>query len=716
MNTTTASLVRSLAICASLASVADTAFGEWKPAPSPAVYTPVAGVCVARPFALADVRLEASVFKERQETDKTYLLDVLSREKTDRLLAEFRNVAGLPPKAVRFGGWEAKGVNGQNLGHYLSAISACYAATGDGRAKERVDYVVDELAACQAANGDGYVMTIPQAAVWDKVKSGDFTAGGFDICRWWVPNYTTHKVFAGLRDAYRLAGSSKALEVERKFGDWYAKVIENLTDEQMQRLMRSEWGGLNETFAQLYEDTGDEKFLKIAKDRFNDRAVFDPLRRGEDRLDGRHANTQMPKVTGLATIYELTGDESARKAVATFWNTVVNNRTFANGGHSDREHFYPMRDACRHLGSQTAETCNIYNLVRMSGHVFSWQPDSRVMDFVERALYNQILANIGRKPGEFGYFISTRPVATKVFSTQEGAWWCCVGTGMENPMRYGEQIYYRDNANLWVNLYIPSTLNWREKGVTITQTTRYPLAEDVSFKVACGQPSRFTLCLRRPFWCASPRVSVNGEAVDAAAGEDGYIALARMWRAGDTVRLTLPMSVRLEALPGSNGRFAAFMYGPMVMVGLTAPQKGRVDPAAKRWDDHLRAPGGTDEQAMTIVAGSLEEAAGKVEVVKDADGVALMTKELLKPGDQRLVPFHLVYEEHYTLYYPVMNESEWAEKEPALRREAEEKDVSPLAGADQWQEVRDREVRWQRQDKLGRWGVRPFRAKTGEMI
>ncbi len=622
-----------------------------------------AGTFAAQPFELGRVRITGGVFKHKQDIDKEYLLDFMTRERTDRLLAEFRRTAGLEAKAERYPGrWEGGGINGHSLGHYLTALSACWAATGDERAKERVDYIVDELAACQDASGDGYVMTIPQSDVWDKVKSGNFKASAFSIEGWWVPNYTIHKVFAGLRDAWRWTHNAKALEVERKLGDWYAGMIAGLDDEKMQKLLKSEWGGLNETFADLAADTGDMKFLAIAKERFDHREIFEPLRKGEDRLDGKHANTQMPKITGLATIYEMTGDEKERKAVETYWRAVVNDRTLANGGHSDREHFYPMSESVKHLGAQTFETCNINNMHRLSSHLFCWRPDSKIADFVERSLINQLVANIGERPGEFGYFMSTRPVATKVFSTQEGAWWCCVGTGMENPMRYGEQAYFHDDGGLWVNLYLASTLDWREKGVRIEQETLFPDEDTAIVRVRTERPVRFALRLRRPGWCEGMSVSLVSAAAGAASAAtegdwptaNGYIVIDREWQDGDEVKVTLPMKPRIEPLPHSDGKYAAFMFGPKLMVGITPPQKGRGDIAKQRWDDHLAAPAGTSERAMTIVT----------------ENLAAATSADLKPHSLEFMPYHKVYEEHYTMYFPVMTPGEWVANAERLEREA----------------------------------------------
>ena len=611
----------------------------------------------ARPFAPQDVALGEGPFRRAYETNREYLLDTVS---ADRLLAGFREEAKLPKKADRYRGWEGAEITGHSLGHYLTALSLLYAQeTGDAkaRAKERIDYIVEELAACQKANGDGYLHTC-RRAVYESIRNHTFTTGGFDISKCWVPNYTLHKILAGLRDAYRIAGNRKALEVERGMADFYYGAVSGLDDAERQRLLVSEWGGLNEVFAQLSADARDEKYMRLATDWFNDRRVFDPLRRGEDRLDGLHANTQVPKVTGLATIYEMTGDERTHLAIDTFWDSVVNRRSFANGGHSDAEHFYNVALTPKKLGKDNSETCNINNMIRLTGRMFSWEPDSKRMDFVERALINQLLTQIGRRPGEFGYFLSQKPVAFKTWSTPTGAWWCCVGTGMENPVRYTEQVYYHDDGALWVNLYMASTLNWREKGVVVEQTTRFPEEDKVRFSVrtADRKPVRFALRLRRPYWCPGMRASIKGE-----PGKDGYVAIDREWRDGDSLELELPMSLRLEALPHSDGKFAAFMYGPMVLVGVNPAKAGEKDLAKERWDNHLASPGGTEENAKTIVSDGGDATA---RVVREKGALRWRTNGLLKPDDLTLMPFHQVYEEHYTVYFPVMTSEEWrSEKE-----------------------------------------------------
>ena len=608
-----------------------------------------------RQFPLGEVELTGSVFLERRDVDEKYLLEVVD---ADRLLAEFRRIAGLPAKAVRYPNrWEGGQITGHSLGHYLSAMSALHAVKKSPEAKAKVDYVVAELKACQDANGNGFLMTCPQE-IYEKVKGGNFRAGGFDINGWWVPNYTLHKVFAGLRDAYRYAGNRDALEVERKLGDWYIGIVKGLSDANLQKLLRSEWGGLNETFVQLYEDTNDRRYLEAAEKYFDDRAIFDPLKRGEDRLDGKHANTQVPKIAGLARLHEHTGRAEYRTAVETFWNSVAKERSFANGGHSDDEHFYPVRDNVARLGPHNNETCNINNMLRVTEHVFRWNPTSDKMDFVERALYNQILAQIGRKPGEFGYFLSQAPVAEKVWSTPEGAWWCCVGTGMENPMHYAEHIYYHADDTLYVNLFIPSKVKFN--GWTIEQKTDFPKEKGTTIRITAPASIRKGLKakIRMPYWCSGMRI--DGSMKYGGRGQDGYVRLdTGKIAAGTSVEfnVSLPMEWHVESLPHSNGSRRAFMYGPLVMAAITPPQRGREDLAKRRWDDHLAGPGKTDESAPVIVTDG--------EFGANADAEAI---EAFKKLDY--MPLCDVYEEHYSVYLPVMGRDEYERNAARLAAEA----------------------------------------------
>jgi uncharacterized protein len=630
-----------------------------------------------RPFPLSQVRLLDGPFKIRQEIDSRYLLEVVE---PDRLLSGFRSQAGLPEKAKRYGGWEARGINGHGLGHYLSAVSALYAATGDPKALQRVSYVVSELAACQEANGDGYVLPVNKR-IYDDLRDGRIKASGFSLNNEWVPNYTLHKVFAGLRDAYRFAGNKQALEVELRLADFLAGVYEKLTPAQAQEILKAEFGGLNEVYADLAVDSGNTRYLELARSVFHHDAVLRPLEQGRDLLNGQHGNTQIPKVLGLAREYELTGESGYRTGVQTFWNSVVNERSFVIGGHGDGEHFFPPDKFAQHLKPHTAETCNSYNMIKLTGHLFEWDPNAAKMDFVERALVNHVMANIGRQAGEFGYFLGLQSVGTKVFSTPVGAWWCCVGTGMESPARYGEQIYFEGRDSLWVNLFMGSELVWKERGVTLRQETNFPDSDTVRFKIESAKPDKFALKIRHPYWCALPVVKLNGKSVPVSSKPSTYLTLDREWKSGDTLDLKMPMTLRTEALPHSDGKNLAVMYGPNVLAGIVPTNPNIPDPAKERWDDHLKAPGKTNEAAPFFIGDTPGELLAHFKPTGKAFG-EFYAEAGVRPQSLNFVPFHRVYEEHYAIYFPILNASEWKAREGEIRAAEERRAKFDLATVD----------------------------------
>ncbi|MDF3059546.1 MAG: hypBA1 [Rariglobus sp.] len=621
---------------------------------------------LAQPFPLSQVRLLEGPFKDRQAINARYLLDEVD---VDRLLAGFRAQAGLPEKAKRYGGWEARGINGHSLGHYLSAVSAHYATTGDARALERVRYVVAELAACQQANGDGYVLPVNKR-VYDDLRAGRIKASGFSLNDEWVPNYTLHKVFAGLHDAYHLAGSKEALEVGRRLADYLAGVYTHLTPAQAQEILKCEFGGLNEVFADLTADTGDPRYLQLARTVFNHDAILGPLEHGRDELNGKHGNTQIPKLVGLARAYQLTGDTVALTGVKTFWNSIVEKRSFANGGHGEAEHFFPPEQFPQKLLPHTSETCNSYNMVKLTGFMFAWEPKAAQMDFVERVLLNHLIANIGQKPGEFGYFLSSAPVGVKVFSRPNDAWWCCVGTGMENPARYGEQVYYHSGDTLWVNLYLASQLDWKERDVHLRQETRFPDADTVRFTVAAANPVRFTLNLRHPHWCAKPGVTVNGQPVPVTSTPSSYLALDRVWKHGDRIEVRLPMTLRTEPLPHSNDRIVALMYGPLQLAAIVPTNPGVPDPATSRYSDHLKARGKTDETPPVLVAANPADLLDGLKPAGTAFA-SFRSDGIIQPADLDFIPLHRVYEEHYASYFPLLTPAEWTARQAEIRTEQE---------------------------------------------
>ena len=508
---------------------------------------------VAVPFEPSAVRLLPGPFADNQQHDRAYLLSL----DPDRLLSRFRVECGLTPKAPSYGGWEAEGVAGHTLGHYLSACAILYAATGDPALKDRVTYVVGQLAECQAHVGTGYVAGIPD---WHNVF-GNLKARHGNMIGW-VPWYTLHKELAGLRDAYLYCGDTKAKDVLVKLADWVATTIAPLSDAEVQTMLEMEQGGMAETLADVYAITGDAKHLATAE-RFTHHAVLDPLAAGVDHLTGLHANTQVPKLIGAARIADLTGDDYYGHAAAFFWQAVAGRRSFATGGNGDSEHFFDPAQAGRHLTQCTAETCNVYNMLKLTRDLYVRDPRPEYADYAERALFNQMLGGVDPKRGMFTYHQSLRPGGFKIYSDPTNAFWCCVGTGMENPARYGDAIYFHspDGAaepTLTVSQFIPSTVTWGD--VTVKQETRYPDDGLVKLTVRAKRPTRFTLRLREPDWALSGggcSVTVPEPATGAISSQDNtrhLLSVERTWADGDVVTFTIPLAVRTEPLEGTRRR------------------------------------------------------------------------------------------------------------------------------------------------------------------
>jgi uncharacterized protein len=622
----------------------------------------------AKPFRLQEVRLLPGPFKEGQDIAVKYLLSL----EPDRFLANFRKEAGLEPRAEHYPGWERQGVSGHSGGHYLSACSLAWAATGDERFRERVNYLVTELAACQAAPGDGYVAAIPNGRqVYAEVAAGNIRSAGFDLNGCWVPNYTMHKLFAGLRDAYRLAGNAQALDVARKLADWFEKTHAGLSEEQMQQVLACEHGGINETFADLYADTGDPRYLELSR-RFQHRAILDPLSRGEDILPGKHANTQIPKLMGLATRYELAGDETDRRTAEFFWERVVNHHSYVTGGHCDHEHFGPPDRLNDRLSPATTETCNVYNMLKLTRHIFGWRPEASVADFYERALLNHIRST-QHPDGRVIYNLSLQPGHHKEYQALYDGWTCCMGTGMENHVRYGDAIYFHDDAGLWVNLYLASELDWKERGVKIRQSSEWPDRGSVTFTFETETPQDFVLRLRQPYWADRMEIQVNGESqlVDAegkvtaqsrtktrmgheGSGVSSYHELRRPWQTGDRVTVTLGMALRTESMPDNPNRKAIF-YGP----SLLAADLGALDDPEAGTPFYVPAMV-TEGKPVTdwVASVSLETLTFKT------DGVG-------RPRDVDLVPFHRLHDRRYTVYLDEFDASQWAARQAEHRAEQE---------------------------------------------
>jgi hypothetical protein len=580
----------------------------------------------------------------------------------------FRVTAGLPSRALPYGGWEAPEVElrGHSLGHFLSACALMYASTGDERFKTKADAIVTELAKIQEALkakgfNAGYLSAFPEE-FFDRVDRRQ---------RVWAPYYTIHKTMAGLLDMYLLGDNKQALDVLLKKADWVKLRVDRLSDEQQQAALQTEFGGMNDVLVNIYGVTGNPEHLRVAR-KFDHRRVFDPLARGEDPLNGLHANTQIPKAIGAAREYELTGEKRYYDIASFFWRRVALHRSYVIGGHSDGESFFPPEHFSKHLGASSTETCNTYNMLKLTRHLFSWEPSAEMMDFYERGLYNHILASQDPATGMMCYYVPLRPGAFKTFSKPEDSFWCCVGTGMENHAKYPDTIYFHDAQSLYVNLFIPSELRWKEKGLTVRQETRFPEADSTRLVLKSEKPVKLALKVRYPSWAqAGMTLVVNGKREAISAKPGSYVTVEREWKNGDTVEVRLPMSLHTEAMP-DDPKMIALMHGPIVLAGdlgkeglsqevqygPNAPPLGRVKP--------VEVPG---------LIGEGTDVLAKVKPVAGAP-LTFKTEGLGRPQDVVLLPFYKVFESRYTVYWKVYTAAEWEKRKAEMAaREARRKEI-----------------------------------------
>ena len=603
----------------------------------------------AYPFSVKDVRLLGGPFRTAMEADARYLLVI----EPDRLLSEFRAHSGLKPKAEKYGGWESSGLAGHTLGHYLSACSMEYAATQDTRFRDRVNYVVGELELCQKTRGSGYIGAIPREdTVWAEVGAGKIRSHGFDLNGAWSPWYTVHKIMAGLLDAYLYAGSTRALQVERGMADWTGTIISGLSDSVRQRMLACEYGGMNEVLANTYAITGDKKYLALSYD-FYDKRILDSLALGLDDLAGKHSNTQIPKVIGCARRYELTADERDKRIAESFWSIVVSEHSYATGGNSDYEYLGRPGKLNDELTDNTTETCNTYNMLKLTRHLFAWHPSAALMDYYERALYNHILASQDHQDGMMCYFVPLRMGGHKEYSDSFNTFTCCVGSGMENHVKYGEGIYSRGaDGSLYVNLFISSRLDWKEKGVRIEQRSGIPAEDRVVLTVTAARAaSRWVLRVRRPYWAGrGVRVLVNGMLQKKmTVGGDGYLAIRRTWRSGDRVVVELPEDLHSEAMPDNPERVALF-YGPVLLAG----ELGSREPDPVSGIPVLVSSTANPNRWLRRLPG---------------DSLVFRTVSAGQPGDITMIPLNRTENEYYSVYWDLFTPQGWTVQQEKYRAE-----------------------------------------------
>ena len=624
-------------------------------------------------FPLQEVRLLESPFKRAQDNNVRYLLEL----DADRLLSPFLREAGLEPKAPSYTNWENTGLDGHIGGHYLSGLSLLYASTADARIAERLEYMISELKRVQDAHGDGYIGGVPGGkAMWQEIAAGNIRAASFDLNGKWVPLYNIHKAYAGLRDAWLYTGNETARQMLIDMTDWMLALTSKLSDEQLQKMLRSEHGSLNETFADVYELTGEKKYLELAH-RFSHRAILDPLLESRDELTGKHANTQIPKVLGFKRIADLEGNEGWNRAADFFWKTVTQNRSVCTGGHSVSEIFNNPRDFSQMIHHiEGTETCNTYNMLRLTRMLYARKPAPEYMDYYERALYNHILSTQHPEQGGFVYFTQMRPGHYRVYSQPQTSMWCCVGSSLESHSKYAETIYAHTSNVFYVNLFIPSEANWKEKGVVVKQETAFPDEARTRLTVDVKKKTLFTMALRVPEWTTNAVVKINGKPVVVEV-IDGYIQLARQWKKGDTVEMEMPMSLRAEQLP-DHSDYYAFCYGPIVL----AADVGREDLLGLFADD---SRGGHVAHGRRIAMSNMP--------VVVSDPTRLL--DLLQPvankpltfrlaglypekyaGGLELIPFYRLYENRYIIYWPQATPEKLTEM--LREREKEEREVIRL--------------------------------------
>ena len=626
------------------------------------------------------VKLTTGPLAQRQQLNNHYIAYTI---KPDRLLEPFRIQAGLPKKADRYDGWEDGQLSGHAMGHYLSALAYVYSITKDEQAKKQAVYVVDEIAKMQAADPDGYAFPVPKRT-FTQLRENRVQAQPFNLNGIWSPFYSLHKLFAGLRDVYHLMEYPKALEVEQKLGDFVISVVSPLTPENDQRMLSCEFGGMDEVLADLTADTGEKKYLDCAIKYFYHQALMDPLSRKQDILTGRHGNTMIPEMVGMGRIYELTGEKKYRDIAEFFFDRVANHRSFATGGHGDGEYFYNVGDDAKHLTAHTSESCNCYNMLKLAKLVYEWKPSAAVMDFVERVTLNHVASVIRPdREGAYSYFQPLGSVAVKEFSSSEHVWTCCVGTGMENPGRYGEMVAAGKQGELYVNQFWPADvsldgLQWLTvigkypppNGIMyrVDMTPRkrlsvsggFPFDPGVNITVFADEesPAEFTLKIRKPYWADKMAVEIKGELIEKDPGEDGYIAIRRTWKGRENVRVLFEdYKLRMEPLTDKPDSPVCFMAGPLVLAGVVPADSRKPEVRG------IRPDGLTYETPPVIVADSDEEILSSFFAMDSGPTpTRFRSRQVVVPSEGGVMEFRPLMgllNEHYAVYFSQFSKAEW---------------------------------------------------------
>ena len=643
-------------------------------------------------FDLQEVILTDGMFKNALNINN----DLLLQYDVDRLLTPYFRQAG-------FSDWEKQHPNFPNWGsgnfrldghvggHYLSALALAYAATHDdndmrARLKERMDYTLDKMAQCQAAfdnNTDGlygYVGGLPDNEVWTGLYRGDLTK--FNQNRGNVPFYVIHKVFAGFRDCWLYTGNEKARECFLKMCDWGVNLISNLTDAQVQNILNTEHGGINEMFADAYQMTGDDKYLTAAY-RYTHKTMVDNMQTVNTTfLSNKHANTQVPKYIGYIRLAQQNANidnsqltiHNYRVAAENFWTDVVENRTVALGGNSVNEHFVQHSNAHHHITmTDGPESCNTNNMLKLTENLFAQSAHRKYSDFYEMAMFNHILSTQHPVTGGYVYFTSLRPQHYRMYSQVNKGMWCCVGTGMENHSKYGEFIYSRDieTNTLYVNLFVPSQLT--DETYALTQQTRFPYEQSTTLTI--DKAGSYTIAIRKPSWCDDFGLTINSTR-KSVVEQDGYIYLKGKWQAGDVIGISLPMRLNYLPCPGYH-EYIALRYGPILLGAITSTENLTGQHAGEGRMDH--APGQGQQLSLTsapMLIGDRKHVLDSIYMV-DAEKLHFKIRTGLYNNahwkDLILQPFYTIHEARYMLYWNQLSADKWEEMRQQVMTEEEAK-------------------------------------------
>jgi len=599
-------------------------------------------------FDMKDVKLLDGEFKKALDENYQYLINM----GVNRILHNFRLNAKLPSNAKPLGGWEEpRGeLRGHFSGHFLTACALMYSSTGDKRFLSKIDSLVNGLAECQQALGSsGYLSAYPEE-FFDRVENGKPV---------WAPYYTLHKIFSGLIDVYTHTGNKKALEIAEKMGLWVKSRTDKLSDAQIQKMLRVEFGGMNDMFYNLYAVTGRDVYLTLAK-RFEDKFIFDPLSNHEDKLKGLHVNTQIPKIIGAARAYELTGNKYYETIAKYFWKEITEARAYATGGTSNFEYWrsepYHLFDQ---LSSDDHENCCTYNMLKLTSHLFALDAKPVYADYYERALFNGIMGTEHPEVGgAFMYYVPMLPGTWRIFCDPEDSYVCCSGTGIESFGKFGDNIYFHNDDALYINLFIASELNWDEKRLVLTQKTKFPDEQGTTITMKLKKASEFTINLRVPYWAEKNySVKINGVAQYLSASPSSYLQIKRVWKNNDKIEISFPFELHLDRMPDYPNR-AAIMYGPVVLAGKLG---------LKQMNEAMKFGMGEDIERLSKEAAAIPAPKFVTDEtdlnnwIKPVSGQSLTFKTVNagNSGEVTLIPFYRLFGERYSVYFDIYSKEEW---------------------------------------------------------